>query len=150
MWLWLIVIATQYQLMMSIVQSRQYGNASGATWWPKLKLMQVAPSGGQICDSFKKRQLSAKFTTNATTFESETWVISAAKINTNTIQSKRWFKLQTQYPGSIVPLAMFVSSAVHSMQQQLWNLMQSFCATSETFCLENSHCSISQKMFSSI
>ena len=26
---------------MSIVQSRQYGNASGATFWPKLKLMQV-------------------------------------------------------------------------------------------------------------
>ena len=25
-------------------------NASGAIWWPNLELMQVAPSGGQICN----------------------------------------------------------------------------------------------------
>ena len=25
-------------------------NASGAIWWPNLKLMQVAPSGGQLCN----------------------------------------------------------------------------------------------------
>ena len=25
-------------------------NACGAIWWPNLKLMQVAPSGGQICN----------------------------------------------------------------------------------------------------
>ena len=25
-------------------------NASGAIWWPKLELMQVAQSGGQICN----------------------------------------------------------------------------------------------------
>ena len=25
-------------------------NASGAIWWPNLQLMQVAPSGGQICN----------------------------------------------------------------------------------------------------
>ena len=25
-------------------------NASGTIWWPNLQLMQVAPSGGQICN----------------------------------------------------------------------------------------------------
>ena len=24
-------------------------NANGVIWWPNLQLMQVAPSGGQIC-----------------------------------------------------------------------------------------------------
>ena len=28
-------------------------NASGAIWWPNLELMQVVPSGGQICNFFK-------------------------------------------------------------------------------------------------
>ena len=60
MWLWLMRIATQYQLMMSI---GQFGNASGATWWPKLKLKQVATLSGQTCN--KKPQLLAKSTTNA-------------------------------------------------------------------------------------
>ena len=63
MWLWLMRIATQYQLMRSIGQSRQCGNASGATCWPKLKLMQVATFGGQTCNWFKKPQLLAKSTT---------------------------------------------------------------------------------------
>ena len=27
-----------------------YTYASGAIWWPNLQLMQVAPSGGQICN----------------------------------------------------------------------------------------------------
>ena len=34
-------------------------------WWPTLKLMQVAPLGGQTCNQFKKRQLLAKSTSNA-------------------------------------------------------------------------------------
>ena len=25
-------------------------NTSGATWWPNFQLIQVAPSGGQICN----------------------------------------------------------------------------------------------------
>ena len=25
-------------------------NASGAIWWPNLQLMQMVPSGGQICN----------------------------------------------------------------------------------------------------
>ena len=29
---------------------RQCGNASGVTWWPTLKLIQVAPLGDQTCD----------------------------------------------------------------------------------------------------
>ena len=64
MWLWLMRIATQYQLMMSMSNPRQCSNASGATWWPKLKLMQVAPLCGQTCNWFKKRQLLTKSTTN--------------------------------------------------------------------------------------
>ena len=40
-------------------------NASGAIWWPNLQLMQVAPSGGQICSQYKWRHLVAKFGTNA-------------------------------------------------------------------------------------
>ena len=39
-------------------------NASGAIWWPYLQLMQVAPSGGQICNYCKWRHLVAKFATN--------------------------------------------------------------------------------------
>ena len=40
-------------------------NASGAIWWPNLLLMQVAPSGGQICNYCKWRHLMAIFATNA-------------------------------------------------------------------------------------
>ena len=39
--------------------------ASSAIWWPIFKLMQVAPSGGQICSSCKRRHLLANFKTNA-------------------------------------------------------------------------------------
>ena len=36
-------------------------NASGAIWWPHLQLMQVAPSGGQICNQCKWCHIVAKF-----------------------------------------------------------------------------------------
>ena len=39
-------------------------NASGAIWWSNLQLMQVAPSGGQICNRCKWCHLVA-FGTNA-------------------------------------------------------------------------------------
>ena len=39
--------------------------SSGAIWWPNLQLMQVAPSGGQICNLCKWRHLVANFATNA-------------------------------------------------------------------------------------
>ena len=39
--------------------------ASGAIWWSNLQLMQVVPSGGQICNSCKWRHLVAKFVTDA-------------------------------------------------------------------------------------
>ena len=39
--------------------------SSGAIWWPNLQLMQVAPSGGQICNQFKWRHLVAEFVTDA-------------------------------------------------------------------------------------
>ena len=35
--------------------------ASGAIWWSNLQLMQVAPSGGQICDKWKWCYIVAKF-----------------------------------------------------------------------------------------
>ena len=37
--------------------------------------------------------------------ESMTWIMFS-----NWLQSEIWFKLQTQYPGSVVPLAMFFNS----------------------------------------
>ena len=40
-------------------------NASGAILWPNLELMQVAPSGGQICNSCKWCHLVANFATDA-------------------------------------------------------------------------------------
>ena len=40
-------------------------NASGAIWWPNLQLMQVVPSGGQICNESKYRHMVAKIGTNA-------------------------------------------------------------------------------------
>ena len=39
--------------------------ANGAIWWSNLQLMQVAPSGGQICNACKWRHLVAKFATYA-------------------------------------------------------------------------------------
>ena len=82
MWLWLMRIATQYQLMMSIVQSRQYGNASGATWWPKLKLMQVKIKEEEkvekkLRQNWKKLGKSSKILPEAQRtqgIESETWL----------------------------------------------------------------------------
>ena len=52
---------------MQVAQSggQIFTNASGAIWWPNLLLMQVAPSGGQICNKCKWRHLVAKFGTNA-------------------------------------------------------------------------------------
>ena len=40
-------------------------HASGPIWWPNLLLMQVAPSGGQICNYCKWRHLMAIFATHA-------------------------------------------------------------------------------------
>ena len=37
---------------------------SGAIWWPNSQLMEVTPSGGQICNLCKWRHLVAKFATN--------------------------------------------------------------------------------------
>ena len=36
-------------------------NASGAMWWPNLQPMQVAPSGGQICNYCKWCHIVDKF-----------------------------------------------------------------------------------------
>ena len=38
---------------------------SGAIWWQNLLLMQVVPTGGQICNLCKWRHLVAIFATNA-------------------------------------------------------------------------------------
>ena len=38
---------------------------SGVIWWPNLELMQVAPSGDQICNQWKWCHMVAKFATNA-------------------------------------------------------------------------------------
>ena len=66
-------------------------NVTGDIWWPKSELMQVAPSGGQICNLCKWRHLVAKFATNA----------SGVMLLLNLIQVKE------SISGSVVPLAMF-------------------------------------------
>ena len=53
------------QVMQTGDQCKFAINASGAIWWPNLQLMQVAPSGGQICSQCKWRHLVAKFANNA-------------------------------------------------------------------------------------
>ena len=40
--------AIQDNLAMQVTQS--VAKASGAIWWPNLRLMQVAPSGDQFCN----------------------------------------------------------------------------------------------------
>ena len=68
-------------------------NASIASWWPNLQLMQVAPSGGQIYYLCKWGHLVVKFVTNA----------SGAMLLPNLIQ------VTESISGSVVPLAMFFS-----------------------------------------
>ena len=66
------------------------------TWWPNLQLMQVAPSGGQICNLCKWRHLVAKFGTNAS------GVMLLLNLN----------QVTESISGSVVPLAMFINSLV--------------------------------------
>ena len=58
-------------------------NASGAIWWPNFQLMQVAPSGGQICN-----------------------LCSRAMLLPNLVQ------VTESFSGSVVPLAMFYLSFI--------------------------------------
>ena len=53
--------------------------ASGSIWWSNFHLMQMAPSGGQICIQFKWYHVVAKFS-----------------------------PVTESIPGSVVPLAMFI------------------------------------------
>ena len=66
-------------------------NASGANWWPNLQLMQVAPSGGQICNLCKWCHMVAKFATN----------VSGAMLLPSLIH------VTESISESVVPLAMF-------------------------------------------
>ena len=65
--------------------------ASGAIWCSNLQLMQVVPSGSQICNYCKWRHLVAKFETN----------VSGAMLLPSLIQ------ITKSISGSVVPLAMF-------------------------------------------
>ena len=71
-------IPTQYLLIMPIGQSKAMwqrklrnlvanfaNNASGATWWPNAKPIQVVTLGGQRCNLYKWLHLVAKFASNA-------------------------------------------------------------------------------------
>ena len=82
-------------------------HASGAICWPNLKLMQVVPSEGRFCNYCRWRHLVNNFATNA----------SGAKFLAG--------ELKSQYPGSVVPLAMFFSKLeicqeLKSLFQALW------------------------------
>ena len=82
-------------------------NASIASWWPNLQLMQVAPSGGQICNYCKWRHLVDKFTTNA----------RGVMLLLNLIQ------VTESISGSVVPLAMFFNSrpSFADSSELIWN-----------------------------
>ena len=72
-------------------------NAGGATWWSNLELIQVEPHAfGQIWNQCK-------------------WHYMLAKSGTNTSGTTCWpnleptqLKFYNQYPGSVVPVAMFL------------------------------------------
>ena len=72
-------------------------NIIGATWWPNFSIMQVAPTGGQICNLCKWHHLVAIFATNA----------SGAMLLPNLVQ------VTASISGSVVPLAMFVTRVLH-------------------------------------
>ena len=108
-------------------------------------LVQVAPLDGQICNWCQWRHFVAKITTGAScaiwcpnvqtmpevqqtqAIEFETWIFFAAKINANSIQFKRLFKLQTQCPGSVVPLAILWRRQLHYMPKKGGRIIISFC-----------------------
>ena len=86
MWLWLIKITTQYQVMMSMWQckwrhrmTKLVTNASSATWWPKLEPMLIALHVGQKSQDYFK-------------------LLSVRKL----------IQVEMLYPGSVVPLAIFL------------------------------------------
>ena len=54
------VICTSYR-----IYTERVTISSCAIWWPNLQLMQVALSGGQICNKCKWHHLVVKFSTNA-------------------------------------------------------------------------------------
>ena len=83
----------------------------GQLWWSNMELMQLAPSGGKIWNQYasgasggkmgnqcKWRHLVAKFATSSRSF---------TEINFKLFKLRELLKLWTQYPGSVVPLAMF-------------------------------------------
>ena len=72
-----------------------YCNARSADCWPNLQAMQVAPFGGQIY-----------YNTRCTTWWSNLEPIQITAPY-NWFQSEKIFK--TQYPGSVVPLAIIIS-----------------------------------------
>ena len=49
---------------MSMGNPRQCGNASGATWWPKLKLMQVEKSKKKWLKKVFKKKLEKRLKKN--------------------------------------------------------------------------------------
>ena len=86
------------------------GNLSCATRWTNLQMMQLAPPISQIWKTVKVSAPGGQYLTTLPEAQqrtqaiesiSITWVISAAKKNANSVIKK------IQYPGYVVPLAMF-------------------------------------------
>ena len=89
-------------------------NASFAIWWLNLELMQVVPSGGQICNQCKWRHLVAKFETNAS---GAIWwpnlqLIQVAPSGNHALWSLNLVQVTESISGSVVPLAMFILRTV--------------------------------------
>ena len=68
-------------------------NTSGAIWWSIVQLMQVVPSGGQICNWCKWCHLVVKFATNTS--------------GTIWLPNLQLMQVTESISGSVVPLAMF-------------------------------------------
>ena len=67
-------------------------NTSGAIWWSIVQLMQVVPSGGQICNWCKWCHLVVKFATNTS---GSIW-----------LPNLQLMQVTESISGSVVPLAM--------------------------------------------
>ena len=75
-------------------------------WWTNLQDLQVSPPDGQLWNQRKWRHLMTQFWTNAS---GVTWWPNFQLMTVAPPSGKNynWCKLKAQYPGSVVPLAMF-------------------------------------------
>ena len=94
--------------------------ASGTIWWPNLQPMLIAFHIGQIWNQCWWRHLVVKFWTNTSGTALTKFVTYASGILFSWRDNSSW---KSQYPGSVVPLAMFCfllgsGRRVHRLQME--------------------------------